>query len=98
ILDNHVVDYWEPEKCDKIFYHGKLNSGQYGVNLVGSFSMLNSKIDEWKANAFLTRGLVPKKVVKKFFVEPRYSLPAGYQITAKHFKPGEYIDAMAKTY
>ena len=97
ILDNHVLKYVEPaeanlEMPDKIRWKNK-----FGINYVGALTLDRFENYSQLSRRYSEIGLKPKRIVRKFLVEPKYSLPPTYEITARHFKIGEYVDVLSKT-
>ncbi|KAG7208769.1 hypothetical protein KM043_014963 [Ampulex compressa] len=96
ILDNQVIQYVPPEKYNA-FIHPVRVRNKLGCLLVGAENVDPQQVTKNYYGVFKKAGLIPKRILMRFFVSPQAALQPGTPLYAAHFKPGDVVDIRAKT-
>lgn len=110
ILDCHVINYTSPEEWDRQFSYDKFDGiarnplaklqqkrGKWGVQTVGALSVDPQKFSTEYTNLFSKAGVLPKRRLTRFFVSPSAAVRPGTELTARHFRVGDYVVAEGRT-
>ncbi|XP_046386189.1 39S ribosomal protein L3, mitochondrial [Ischnura elegans] len=102
VVDNHVVSYQPPGEfvmTDRP--HRKRrpvkDTMKYGCLLVGAESTDPRNFTKEYCGLFSESGLMPKKVITRFYVSPQAAIQPGTPLHASHFQPGQFVDVSGKT-
>ncbi|CAH1109181.1 unnamed protein product [Psylliodes chrysocephalus] len=97
VLDNHVIKHYLPEEYDPP------RKGPIGIRnkkaclLLGAEGGDPSLFTKDYCGLFKESGVIPKKILARFFVSPNAALPLGTLVSAMHFQVGNALDIRAKT-
>lgn len=97
ILDNNVVKYYSPGEYDPPRKRHTLVRNKKGCLLIGAESTDPSLLTKDYCGIFKDSGVMPKKLLARFFISPDAILPPGTPINAMHFQVGNYVDVRGKT-
>lgn len=97
VLDNHVIKYITPEEYDPPRKSVVSIKNKKGCLLVGAEATDPSLLTKDYCGIFKDSGVIPKKILARFFISPEAILPAGTPLTAMHFQVGNYVDVRGKT-
>lgn len=70
---------------------------KYGCLLVGAESTDPSFLTKEYCGIFKDSGVMPKKLLSRFYVDSNAYIPPGTPINASHFRVGDYVDVRGKT-
>ncbi|KAJ8983411.1 hypothetical protein NQ317_005876 [Molorchus minor] len=89
VLDNHVIRYYTPEEYDPPRKRiGKIYNKK-GCLLLGAEGADPSDFTREYCGIFRGSGVIPKKILGRFFVSPEAALPLGTLINCMHFQVGK---------
>uniref|UniRef100_A0A1B6D6R8 Large ribosomal subunit protein uL3m n=2 Tax=Clastoptera arizonana TaxID=38151 RepID=A0A1B6D6R8_9HEMI len=99
IVDNHVVKYTPPEEyvptpSPKLKYR---ENNRYGCLLVGAESVDPQCYTKEYSGLFAKAGLMPKRVLGRFFISPEAAIQPGTPLLAAHYSPGDVVDVVGST-
>nr|XP_023021584.1 39S ribosomal protein L3, mitochondrial [Leptinotarsa decemlineata] len=97
VLDNHVIRYYPPEQYDPPRKRIEKVYNKKGCLLIGADPGDPSQFTKEYCGLFRDSGVIPKKVLARFFVSPDAALPLGTLINAMHFQVGNVVDVRGKT-
>ncbi|ENN76192.1 hypothetical protein HUJ04_002338 [Dendroctonus ponderosae] len=97
VLDNHVIRYYTPEEYEPVQQLRPRVYNKKGCLLVGAELGDPSTFTREYCGLFKESGVLPTKLLGRFFVSPDASLPQGTTINAQHFQVGNYVDVRGKT-
>jgi large subunit ribosomal protein L3 len=99
ILDNHVIDYIEPEVLIKkdSKYIKITREGQFGKAIVGALSTDPRHYSQSYLDQFKNAGIPPKRKLTSFMISKNAAVKPGTPIYASHFRVGDFVDVGAKT-
>lgn len=99
VVDNEVVKYMPPEKFYPVISRKTPVQIRHkrGCLVVGAENIDPQKITKEYYGIFNNSGVMPKRILKRFFISPEAALQPGTPLTVAHFKPGEIVDIRAKT-
>ncbi|XP_071448469.1 large ribosomal subunit protein uL3m [Hetaerina americana] len=102
VVDNHVVSYQPPGEF--VITEGPHRKRRpvkdklkHGCLLVGAESTDPQNFTKEYCGLFSESGLMPKKVLSRFYISPQAAIQPGTPLYASHFKPGQYVDVNGKT-
>lgn len=98
VLDNHVIKYYSPEEYDPPRKRSTRIVNKKGCLLLGADAVDPQTLTREYCGIFKESGVVPKRILGRFFISPEAALPLGTLITAMHFQVGNVIDVRGKTY
>lgn len=97
IVDNHVVKYIPPESYtparERLIEHRR----KFGCLLVGAESQDPSYFTKEYCGMFTDSGVMPKKLLSRFYINTEAYIPPGTPINASHFSVDDYVDVRGKT-
>lgn len=92
-----MIKYYSPEEYDPPRKRvGKIYNKK-GCLLVGAESTDPTYFTKEYCGLFKDSGVVPKKLLARFFISPDAVIPPGVLLTAMHFQVGNYVDVRGKT-
>ncbi|XP_058791599.1 large ribosomal subunit protein uL3m [Phymastichus coffea] len=98
VVDNHVIKYTPPEEYEaKITKKKNPFPAKTGCILVGAESKDPQLFTKEYCGLFAEAGVMPKRLIARFFVSPEAALQPGIPLFATHFKVGQYVDVRGKT-
>lgn len=97
VLDNHVIKYYQPDEYNSPRKRNTLVKNKKGCLLLGAEGTDPSLLTKEYCGLFKNSGVLPKKILAKFFVSPQSALPPGTPLNVLHFKVGDYVDVRGKT-
>lgn len=97
VLDNHVIKYFPPEEYDPPRKRIGVIKNKRGCLLIGAEGTDPSLLTKEYCGIFKDSGVIPKKILSRFFVSPEGIMPPGTPINAMHFQVGGYVDVRGKT-
>ncbi|CAH0557694.1 unnamed protein product [Brassicogethes aeneus] len=97
VLDNHVIRYYTPEEYDPPRKQVGGIKNKKGCLLLGAESADPSEFTKEYCGLFRESGVIPKRVLSRFFVSPDAVLPLGTQVNVLHFQVGNVVDVRGKT-
>ncbi|XP_045471262.1 39S ribosomal protein L3, mitochondrial [Harmonia axyridis] len=97
ILDNHVVKYIPPEEYNPPRQRVEKIYNKKGCLLIGAEAADPSIFTKEYCGIFKHSGVIPKRILGRFFVSPDAVLPPGTLLNALHFPVGHYVDVRGKT-
>lgn len=97
VLDNHVIKYFPPGEYDPPRKRPTLVRNKKGCLLIGAEGTDPSLLTKEYVGLFKDSGVIPKKILKRFFISPESVLPPGTPLTAMHFQVGNYVDVRGST-
>lgn len=97
VLDNHVIKYYSPDEYDSPRPRVQPPKYKLGCLLLGAEATDPSLLTKEYCGLFKDSGVIPKKILGRFFVSPEAALPVGSLITANHFRVGDTVDVRGKT-
>lgn len=97
VLDNHVIKYYLPDEYDSPRKRYSLVKNKKGCLLLGAEGTDPSLLTKEYCGLFKNSGVLPKKILARFFVSPESALPPGTPLNVLHFKVGDYVDVRGKT-
>ncbi|CAG9854559.1 unnamed protein product [Phyllotreta striolata] len=97
VLDNHVVKHYLPEEYDPPRKRPKLIVNKKHCLILGAGAGDPTLFTREYCGLFNESGIIPKKILARFFISPEATLPLGTLITAKHFQVGNTVDVRGKT-
>lgn len=97
MLDNHVIKQYSPEEYDPPRKRVIAPKKKLACLLLGADATDPSLLTREYCGLFKDSGVMPKRLLGRFFVSPQAILPTGTLITANHFRVGEYVDVRGKT-
>lgn len=77
IDDNHVISYHDPGEYDPVRMPNVKNFKKMGTVLVGAGSVNPYLLTKEYCGLFKDSGVMPKKILSRFFVSPAAKLPPG---------------------
>lgn len=97
MLDNHVIRYYSPEEYEPAQQLRPRVYNKKGCLLVGAELGDPSTFTREYCGLFKESGVLPTKLLGRFFVSPDAALPQGTTISAQHFQVGNFVDVRGKT-
>lgn len=97
ILDNHVVKYYKPDEYDPPRKRATRIYNKKGCLLLGAEGADPSKFTREYCGLFKESGVIPKRLVGRFFVSPDATIPLGTLLNVMHFQVGNVVDIRGKT-
>lgn len=97
VVDNHVIKYISPEEYEPARKPIIKPRKKFGCLLVGAESTDPSYLTKDYCGLFADSGVMPKKVLGRFYINEEAYIPPGTPINASHFRVGDYIDVRGKT-
>lgn len=97
IVDNHVIKYIPPEQYVPAKEPAVKPRKSFGCLLVGAESTDPSYFTKDYCNIFKDSGVMPKKILSRFYISPQAYIPPGTPINASHFRVGDYVDVRGVT-
>ncbi|KAG8223178.1 hypothetical protein J437_LFUL000344 [Ladona fulva] len=102
VSDNHVISYQPPGEFSMADTpHRKRkpvkNPLRKGCLLVGGESADPQLFTKEYCGLFTDSGIMPKRLLTRFYVSPEAAIQPGTPLFATHFKPGQYVDVNGKT-
>ncbi|KAJ8921075.1 hypothetical protein NQ315_015871 [Exocentrus adspersus] len=97
VLDNHVIHYYPPEEYQPVRKIRNRVYNKKGCLLIGAEEGDPTAFTKEYCGLFTESGVMPKKILSRFFVSPDATLPLGASINALHFQVGNYVDVRGKT-
>lgn len=97
VVDNHVIKYTPPGKYQPAQKPRIADMRKWGCMLVGAVSTDPSILTKEYANLFAESGVMPKAVLRRFFVSPEAALAPGTPLTVSHFRVGDAVDVRGNT-
>jgi len=87
----HALTVLQIDRCQVIQVKTKESDGYYSVQL-GAGERNYKRVLKPEIGHFLKAGTPAKSVLKEFRVTPENLLPVGFQLSARHFTPGQFVD------
>ncbi|XP_025832764.1 39S ribosomal protein L3, mitochondrial isoform X2 [Agrilus planipennis] len=97
VLDNHVIRCYSPEEYNSPRVKPTLVKNKKGCLLLGAIETDPILLTKEYCGLFKDSGVLPKKVLGRFFVSPEALLQPGTPITIDHYRVGNYVDVRGKT-
>lgn len=92
-----MIKYYPPEEYDSPRKRPTLVKNKKGVLLLGAEATDPSYFTKEYCGLFKDSGVVPKKLLARFFISPDAVIPNGTLLTANHFTVGSYVDVKGCT-
>lgn len=97
VVDNHVIKYTPPQEYTPMQPTRIKNLSKFGCLLVGAVSIDPSLLTKNYASIFANSGVMPKSVLRRFFISPEAALLPGTPLTVNHFRVGDTVDVRGCT-
>ncbi|KAJ6640142.1 39S ribosomal protein L3, mitochondrial [Pseudolycoriella hygida] len=97
IVDNQVVKYIPPEEYQPAKKLVIPPRKKYGCLIVGAESTDPSLLTKDYCGLFADSGVMPKRILTRFFISPQAYIPPGTPINVNHFSVGDIVDVRGKT-
>lgn len=97
ILDNHVIKYYSPEEYDPPRKRHTRIRTKKACLLLGAEATDPTLLTKEYCGIFKDSGVIPKKILARFFISPDAALPPGFLLNCMHFTVGNYVDVRGKT-
>lgn len=97
VLDNHVIKYYSPEEYDPPRKRHTRVKNKRGCLLLGAEATDPTLFAKEYCGIFKDSGVIPKRILARFFISPDAVLPPGFLLNCLHFTVGNYVDVRGKT-
>lgn len=97
VLDNHVIKYYAPDEYDPPRKRSTRIKNKKGCLLIGAEAIDPTLLTKEYCGIFKDSGVIPKKILARFFISPDAVLPPGFLLNCMHFTVGNYVDVRGKT-
>ncbi|KAJ4443793.1 hypothetical protein ANN_05573 [Periplaneta americana] len=99
VVDNHVIRYIPPEEFNPPRSSVKCpaNKQNFGCLLVGAESADPQEFTKEYCGLFKDSGVMPKKKLCRFLINPEAAIQPGTPLYVSHFKVGDYVDVRGVT-
>lgn len=97
MLDNHVIKYYTPEEYNPPRKNPSRVMKKKGCLLLGAEATDPSLFTKEYCGLFKHAGVMPKKILARFFISPEAVLPPGTPLSVLHFQVGNFVDVRGKT-
>lgn len=96
--ERHTITMLQVQDCHVISCLSKEeNNGRSAALVVGGKSVSPFYVSEERMDMFRSVGLPPKQKLSTFHVSDNALIKPGTPLYAAHFRPGQYVDVIAKT-
>lgn len=97
VLDNHVIKYSAPDEYETPRKRSTRIKNKKGCLLIGAEAIDPTLLTKEYCGIFKNSGVIPKKILARFFISPDAVLPPGFLLNCMHFTVGNYVDVRGKT-